>query len=64
MESTALLKQVHEVCVICEESKQLGVHLYTSFICLECEKDIISTDTSDPKYKYFIEKLRKVNRPF
>ncbi|PLR93327.1 sigma factor G inhibitor Gin [Bacillus sp. T33-2] len=54
-------KQVGETCVICEQIKQTGIHLFTSFICTECEKGMISTDTSEPKYKYFIEKLRKVS---
>ena len=30
-----------EVCVICEEQKDKGIHLYTSFICTKCEQDII-----------------------
>lgn len=52
-----------EICVICEEFKDQGIHLYTSFICRDCEKDVISTDTNDPKYKYFLNKLRKVTMP-
>ncbi|WP_338471251.1 sigma factor G inhibitor Gin [Niallia sp. XMNu-256] len=52
-----------EVCVICEVHKEKGIHLYTSFICSDCEKDMIATETNDPKYKYFLSKLRKVTAP-
>lgn len=56
-------EQRGEICVICEEYKEKGIHLYTSFICSNCEKDMISTETNDPKYKYFLNKLRKVTAP-
>ena len=52
-----------EICIICEEQKEKGIHLYTSFICTKCEQDIIMTDTNDPKYKYFLNKLRKITAP-
>ncbi|HAQ08755.1 MAG TPA: sigma factor G inhibitor Gin, partial [Bacillus bacterium] len=29
----------------------------------ECESTMIKTDTNDPKYKYYVEKLRKVTKP-
>jgi hypothetical protein len=52
-----------ETCVICEDLKPVGIHLYTSFICSDCERDLIKTGTSDPKYKYFLRKLRKITNP-
>src|SRR3954451_15682220 len=52
-----------EQCVICEENKLKGIHLYTSFICTDCEKDMIVTDTHDPKYKYYLQKLKKITTP-
>ncbi|MDZ5474353.1 sigma factor G inhibitor Gin [Bacillus sp. 31A1R] len=63
MSSLITEKQIGEVCVICEQSKWKGLHLYTSFICTDCERDLVSTDTGDPKYKYFINKLKKINTP-
>lgn len=56
-------KHVGEKCVICEQTKLRGIHLYTSFICTDCENDLISTDTSHPKYKYFLKQLRKITNP-
>jgi hypothetical protein len=52
-----------EKCVICENPKPKGIHLYTSFICTECEHDLIQTDTSDPRYKYFLKQLKKITTP-
>ncbi|NRD77445.1 sigma factor G inhibitor Gin [Bacillus sp. BRMEA1] len=55
--------EVGETCVICEHLKPRGIHLYTSFICTECETDLIQTDTDDPRYKYFLNKLKKITTP-
>jgi hypothetical protein len=52
-----------ETCVICESQKSKGIHLYTSFICTDCENDLIHTDTNDPRYKYFLKQLRKITTP-
>ncbi|MDQ0220924.1 sigma factor G inhibitor Gin [Peribacillus cavernae] len=63
LNSTAAKDLVGEACVVCEEVKSVGIHLYTAFICKECEKDIIHTDTDNPKYKYYLKQLKKVNNP-
>jgi len=47
-------------CIICEEVKQSGVHLYTSFICKQCEHNMIHTDVREVKYRYYIEKLKNM----
>ncbi|WP_282597735.1 sigma factor G inhibitor Gin [Bacillus sp. REN3] len=63
MGSLLAKNQAGGTCVICEQTKMVGIHLYTSFVCAECESSMINTDTSDPKYKYYVEKLRKVTKP-
>jgi len=50
-----------ETCLICERQKTLGIHLYHSFICLECEADIINTKTSDKKYQFYIHRLKQMH---
>ncbi|WP_316572822.1 sigma factor G inhibitor Gin [Neobacillus sp. YIM B06451] len=50
----------NEECVVCEKTKTQGIHLYTSFICSECERDMVSTETNDPRYIFFLKQLRKV----
>jgi hypothetical protein len=57
------IKNIGETCIICEQEKHRGIHLYTRFICLDCEKDIIHTETNDPKYQYYLTKLKKVSTP-
>lgn len=56
-------QHLEETCVVCEEKKLKGIHLYTSFICTDCESDLIKTETDDPKYKYFIQQLKKATKP-
>ncbi|WP_373995079.1 sigma factor G inhibitor Gin [Metabacillus litoralis] len=63
MNSTSLQHLNGETCIICDKEKETGIHLYTSFICVECEKNITNTQTSDPKYQYYLEKLRRVKNP-
>ena len=52
-----------ETCVICEKTKTKGIHLYTRFICHDCEKEMVLTETSDEKYQYYLKKLRKLTQP-
>lgn len=52
-----------ETCIICEQRKKKGIHLYTSFICIDCEKEMLQTDTNDPKYQYFIKRLKCAAKP-
>lgn len=61
MDSLPLNHENGEICIICEQKKTKGIHLYTSFICSQCERKIISTETNDPRYKFFIKQLKKVN---
>lgn len=63
MSSLLAHNRIGESCVICEQIKPKGIHLYTSFICTDCEKDMIQTETNDPKYKYFLQKLKKITTP-
>jgi hypothetical protein len=56
-------RNIGETCVICEEEKHRGIHLYTKFICTDCEKDMIQTETNDPKYLYYLTKLKNATTP-
>ncbi|MDE3840509.1 sigma factor G inhibitor Gin [Bacillus methanolicus] len=56
-------EQPGETCVVCEQVKLKGIHIYTSFICMECEQDLIQTETNDPKYKYYLKQLKKITTP-
>lgn len=54
---------VGETCVICEQKKEKGIHIYMQFICYECEQEIISTETNEEKYKHYLNQLKKVTEP-
>lgn len=54
-------KQPIDRCSICEKEKSEGLHLYIGFICTECEREIVQTDTNEPVYQEFVKKLRKHN---
>jgi len=64
-ELSSLFAHIHyeETCVICDQLRPKGIHLCTSFICVECERDLIHTETNDPKYKYFLKQLKKITTP-
>ncbi|MFC3041005.1 sigma factor G inhibitor Gin [Virgibacillus xinjiangensis] len=53
----------YERCGICEEEKEMGIHLYTMFICRECEKNIIHTEPREEKYNYYLRKLKNISKP-
>jgi len=50
-------------CVICDERKEKGIYLYTSFICTECEYNMIHTEPREEKYNYYVKKLKHMNQP-
>ncbi|WP_102348018.1 sigma factor G inhibitor Gin [Bacillus sp. Marseille-P3661] len=63
MESSNIKKAVGETCVICEETKERGIHLYNQFICCDCETEIVATETNDEKYNYYLNQMRKLSQP-
>ncbi|KFN01046.1 carnitine--CoA ligase [Bacillus clarus] len=49
-----------EICIVCEKKREDGIHVHNSFICDECEHDMVNTETNDPKYIYYLTQLRKI----
>ncbi|HDR7795042.1 TPA: sigma factor G inhibitor Gin [Bacillus luti] len=54
------MKSQSEICIVCETKREEGIHVYNNFICYECEKDMVNTETNDPKYIYYLKQLRKL----
>ncbi|MES5868830.1 sigma factor G inhibitor Gin [Bacillus cereus group sp. RP32] len=54
------MKAQNEVCIVCETERKEGIYVYNNLICYECEKDMVNTETSDPKYIYYLKQLRKL----
>lgn len=52
-----------ERCGICDEEKEKGIRISRLFICCECERNMIHTEPREEKYKYYLLKLKNMNRP-
>ncbi|MCA0993658.1 MULTISPECIES: sigma factor G inhibitor Gin [Bacillales] len=58
MEKT--IRESSECCLVCEEHSFKGIHICDRFICHDCERKVIQTDTSHENYQFYLEKLRKL----
>ncbi|MDO9534186.1 MAG: sigma factor G inhibitor Gin [Bacillota bacterium] len=47
-------------CLCCGSVKGSGITVLSSFICLDCEQEIISASFHDRKYGRFIEILKEI----
>lgn len=52
--------EVEQSCIICDQHKMEGIHIYDSFICSECEQEMVVTDVVDLKYSFFIKRLKRI----
>ncbi|KKB39376.1 sigma factor G inhibitor Gin [Bacillus thermotolerans] len=50
-------------CIVCEEEKKEGMYICSSFVCKECEQEMVNTEPEESKYKEFVKKLRKIRKP-
>ncbi|MCL6585072.1 MAG: sigma factor G inhibitor Gin [Anoxybacillus sp.] len=53
-------QSIGETCIVCEQPKEQGIHIYTKFLCIDCEKEIVRTDMIDPKYRFYLQQLKKI----
>lgn len=53
-----------ETCSVCERRtvKEKGIHICDIYICESCEREIVLSDVSDPFYKFYLQKLRKLKQ--
>ncbi|MEE6184968.1 sigma factor G inhibitor Gin [Bacillus pretiosus] len=58
------MKAQNEVCIVCETERKEGIYVYNNLICYECEKDMVNTETNDPKYIYYLKQLRKLEASY
>ena len=49
-------------CIICEKEKENGIFLLQSFVCIECERDIVQTETNSPLYRFYVQQMKKVTK--
>ncbi|OQP04364.1 sigma factor G inhibitor Gin [Geobacillus sp. 46C-IIa] len=48
------------VCIVCEQEKEEGIFLFGHFLCLDCHRAIVQTNTDDPNYAFYVRQLRKM----
>lgn len=48
------------VCIVCTEAKIEGMMIWSSFICRECEEEMVKTEVHEEKYPFFIKQMRKL----
>jgi hypothetical protein len=47
-------------CIICGKEEGKGLFIYESFVCQTCEREMVHTNVEDDKYRFFIQKLKKI----
>ncbi|WP_085522399.1 sigma factor G inhibitor Gin [Tuberibacillus sp. Marseille-P3662] len=53
-------QSAQESCIVCERTDRVGIHICNQLICDECQREIVSTDVDDDQYKYFVQRLAKL----
>lgn len=49
-----------QLCTICGLEKEEGIQIVTSFICANCEHEMVTTDVKDEKYLFFITRMKHI----
>lgn len=47
-------------CIVCGESKEAGIRIFSQFLCAECEREIVKSDVQDEKYPYYIDRMKQI----
>lgn len=48
------------VCIVCTKVKSEGMNIWSSFICRDCEQEMVQTEVHEEKYPFFIKQMRKL----
>ncbi|WP_027415740.1 sigma factor G inhibitor Gin [Aneurinibacillus terranovensis] len=49
-----------EHCIVCGKQGTEGLFIFNSFVCKNCEQEMVATDACDDKYLYFIKQMRQI----
>lgn len=60
MARLAFQKNREKTCFICETKQSEGIMIGSQFMCETCEQSVVSTDTNDVKYLFFLNRLEKL----
>jgi len=56
-------KQAEARCHICNKVNEQGIWLVNGYICGGCLSEISATEVEDPRYNFFVRKLRDLWQP-
>lgn len=48
-------------CMICQVSAEEGISILDSFLCVDCEQEIVQTEVEDSRYSMFVYKMKDLN---
>jgi len=48
-------------CIICHISTDEGITILDSFLCFDCEQEIVRTEVEDTRYMMYVSKMRDLN---
>lgn len=53
-------RHIDNVCIVCKQPKSEGIRIWEQFVCVQCEREIVSTEVEDEKYSFYIERMKKI----
>ncbi len=60
MARLAYQEKQRKQCFICEKRRIIGITIGSQFMCETCERDVVSTDTSDSNYSFYLHRLERL----
>lgn len=55
-----MTEQENRSCIVCGNEETQGIFIFDSFVCQRCEQEIVTTDASEDKYRFFIRQMRSI----
>lgn len=55
-----MMGQDYRNCIVCDQEEPEGIFIFDSFVCRNCEAEMIKTDTAEDKYMFFIKQMRQI----
>lgn len=46
-------------CLFCGTETESGLRIFSALLCNGCEQSLLRTDAADPRYRVYVEKLKK-----
>ena len=47
-------------CIVCQQPRAQGIHIFGQFLCAQCEQEIVHTDVTDARYAYYVECMKRI----